>query len=191
MKRLAALLFLLVLGGCVSVARIDAGNRPVGERLQVTIDGAWNRIDAPGMGPAETWTMEGLPIDQLLLYSGIKDGQAVHALPSGSKYKVFAFRADMRPDEIAALFEGTFTRDGSRFTLIKLEPAPFGGVKGFRFEYSLTRKVDNVVLSGLAYGAVSKGELFAIIYMAPQRAFFPRHAARVAQLSQSARIAEK
>lgn len=94
----------------------------------------------------------------------------------------------MQPVEIATLFEGMLTRGGSRFKLVKLEPVTFGGIKGFRFDYSLTRKVDNVQLSGLGYGAVSKGELFAIIYMAPQLAFFPRHVARVDQLSHSARI---
>ena len=44
-----------------------------------------------------------------------------------------------------------------------------------RFEYALTRKVDNVELLGLGYGTVSKAELFAIVYMAPRLTFFARH----------------
>ena len=195
MKLILALLLMLTVGGCVSVAKVDSGERPVGERLVVTLDGPWNQINAPNLGPAQVWTMEGLPVDELRLYSGIKNGQAMHAERAagagGAQPKVFAFRSNMQADEIVSLFEGMLTRDGSRFRLVKLEPAAFGGGKGFRFDYALTRKIDNVQLAGVGYGAVSNGELFAITYMAPQLAFFPRHVARVEQLCRSARLKEK
>ena len=46
--------------------------------------------------------MEGLPVDRLLLYSGLKDGEAIHATNEGaSNARRFSFRADMQPDEIA------------------------------------------------------------------------------------------
>ncbi len=192
MKIVLAALLLLTLAGCVSVAKVESGDRPIGDRLVVTLDGPWNQLNAPNLGPAQVWTMEGLTVDELRLYSGIKNGQAIHAertvVGSGPKPKVFAFRSNMQPDEIVVLFEGMLTRDGSRFQLVKLEPAAFGGGKGFRFEFSLTRKIDNVQLAGIGYGAVSKGELFAITYMAPRLAFFPRHVARVEQLCRSARV---
>jgi hypothetical protein len=192
MKFIAVAILVLALAGCVSVGKVESGVRPVGDRLVVTLDGPWNQINAPNLGPAQTWTMEGLPVDQLLLYSGLKSGQAIHAEraagASGVKPKVFEFRSGMQPDEIVALFEGMLTRDGSRFELVKLEPASFGGGKGFRFDYSLTRKIDNVQLTGVGYGTVSKGELFAIVYMAPKVAFFARHSAKVEQLCHSARI---
>ena len=192
MKIVLAALIVMTMAGCVSVAKVESGDKSIGDRLVVTLDGPWNQINAPNLGPAQTWTMEGLPVDQLLLYSGIKDGQVIHAeravSSSGPKPKVFAFRSTMQPDEIVSMFEGMLTRDGSRFQLVKLEPASFGGGKGFRFEYALTRKIDNVQLAGVGYGTVSKGELFAITYMAPKLAFFPRHVARVEQLCRSARV---
>ena len=193
MKKLFSVaVFAFTLAGCASVAKVESGDRAIGDRLMVTLDGPWNQLHAPGLGPAQTWTMEGLPVDQLLLYSGIKNGQAIHperAGPAGAdKPKVFAFRSTMQPDEIVALFEGMLTRDGSRFELVKLEPATFGGGKGFRFDYALTRKVDNVQLRGFGYGTVSKGELFAIVYMAPKIAFFARHAPKVEQMCRSAKV---
>ena len=66
MKIVAAALLLLALAGCVSVAKVETGDRPVGDRLVVTLDGPWNQLNAPNLGPAQTWTMEGLPVDQLL-----------------------------------------------------------------------------------------------------------------------------
>ena len=187
MRKLALLCAVLMLSGCVTVAKVETGDRAVGERLTVSIDGAWNQLNAPGMGPAEVWTMEGTPVDQLLLYSGLKDGQAIHAGGGGGQ-KDFVFRANMQPDEIASLFEGMLTRDGSRFRLQKLEPASFGAQKGFRFEYALVRKVDNVQLSGVGYAAVSRGELFAVVYMAPRLVFYHRHIARVEHIGKSMRI---
>jgi hypothetical protein len=186
MKRILIAALLLVLSGCASVAKVESGERAVGERLVLMLEGAWNHVSAPGMGPAQVWTMEGLPVDQLLIYSGIKDGEAVHAA-GGGQQKSFAFRAGMQPDEIVAMFEGMLTRDGSSFKLMKLEPAAFGG-KGFHFEYTLTRRVDHVQLSGIGYGAVSKDELFALLYAAPRIEFFPRHRARVEGIARSVKI---
>jgi hypothetical protein len=82
------------------------------------------------------------------------------------------------------------TRDGSTFKLETLEPVTFGGIKGLRFQFSSTRKVDDVQLSGFGYSAVSKGELFAIVYMAPRLAFYPRYSPHADQISRSARIKE-
>jgi hypothetical protein len=190
MKIILAALLMLAVSGCVSIAKVETGDRSIGDRLLVTLDGPWNRINAPNLGPAETWTMEGLPVDQLLIYSGIKNSQAIHAerTTGNSQQKNFSFRSNMQPDEIVTMFEGMLTRDGSRFKLVKLEPVSFGGSKGFRFYYSLTRKIDNAQLSGVGYGTVSKGELFAIVYTAPQLAFYPRHVARVEELCRSARV---
>ena len=189
MRRIVCLLLLSVLAGCVSIAKVEKGDRAVGSRMIVAIEGPWNHVDAPGTGPAETWTMEGLPVDQLLLYSGLKDGEAIHSTSrGGANAKRFSFRANMEPTEIVALFEGMFTRDGSRFKLTRLAPVEFAGHKGFRFDYALTRKVDNVQLLGMGYGTVSKGELFAIVYMAPQLAFFARHKNRVEHMAGAARL---
>jgi len=185
---LVAAALVVVLAGCAApVTKVDSGEQTVGDRLQVSLEGPWNQVRAPALAPAQVWTMEGLPLDQLLVYSGIKNEQLIHAEGPASR-KNFAFRSSMQPDEIVALFEGMLTRDGSSFKLVKLGPASFGGTKGFRFEFALTRRVDNVQLSGVGYGVVSNGELFALLYQAPRLAFFARHQPRVEQMARSARL---
>lgn len=187
MRTLLAVLVLVALTGCATVNKMESGSQNIGERMTFTLEGAWNHVALPGQGPGQTWTMEGLPVDTLLIYSGLKDGEAIHRA-SSSGQKTFTFRASMQPDEIVGLFEGMLSRDGSQFQLTKLEPASFGGEKGFRFEYALTRKVDGVTLSGIGYGTVSKGELFALVYQAPRLTFFSRHKERVEQIARSARV---
>jgi len=44
------------------------------------------------------------------------------------------------------------------------------------------------VLSGEGWAAVSKGELFAMLYMAPRLGFFARHAPEVEKIAASAKI---
>lgn len=187
------LLVLFVLGGCVSVEKVEKGERLVGERMTVQIDGPWNLINLPNNGPAQQWTMEGLAVDQLLLYSGLKSGDLIHrefqATRDGQQ-KSFSYRSNMQPEEIVAAFEGMLTNDGSRFKLVKLEPANFGGVKGFRYEFQLVRKANNLTLNGVGYGTSSKGELFSIVYLAPRLTFYQRHIGTVEKIAASARIKE-
>lgn len=182
---IAAALLVLLLAGCVSATKMH-GEQALGTRMVVNPEGPWNRIDLAIFGPAEVWTMEGVPVDQLLVYAGIRDEQVVHG--TGGPGKSFAFRSTMQPEEVVAMFEGMLTRDGSQFKLARLEPVGFGGGKGFRFEYSVIRRADNVVLSGLGYGTVSQGELFALLYHAPRLTFFPRHRSAVEQIARSVQI---
>jgi hypothetical protein len=186
MRLLFIALLLALVAGCATVTKVETGEQAVGGRLFVNLEGPWNRIDAPGIGPAQVWTMEGLPVDQLLVYSGIKNGELVHA--SGGSGKTFAFRATMQPHEVVAMFEGMMTRDGSQFKLARLDPVSFVGGKGFRFEYAVVRRSDGAQLSGVAYGIVNEGELYAMLYHAPRLTFFPRHRQRVENMARSAHI---
>lgn len=187
MKKLLLVALVVVLSACGTVRKVESGNHMVGERLSVNIEGAWNHLDFPGIRPAEVWTMEGVTVDEFLIYSGIKDGQAMHSDTNGQK-KNFVFRSGMQAEEVVSMFEGVLTRDGSNFRLTRLEPYPFGGRKGYRFEYERIRKVDNVQLLGVGFGAIDQGELFALIYQAPRLTFFPRHKDRVEAIARSVAI---
>lgn len=184
--------FALVIAGCASVEKVDSGERLLGNRLSLTLAGAWNQIKLNGSGIEQIWSMEGLDIDQLIIYPGLKEGEEVKAAsfarPSEPPRTIPKFRAGMQPDEIVRLFEVMFTRDGSSFKLVKLEPVNFARRKGFRFEYAYTRRKDGAQLLGLGYAAVDRGELFAMVYFAPRLTFFPRHRAMVDRLANGAAL---
>jgi hypothetical protein len=188
-KWLVCLGVLLVMAGCATIQKVESGVRPIGERLTIKIEGDWNHLDFPGLKPAQIWTMEGITVDELLIYSGIKDGQAMHAETDGApKDKKIVFRSNMRTEEIVSMFSSVLSRDGSTFKLVKVQPYPFGGRAGFRFDYERVRKVDGVIEQGMSFGAVDKGELFAVVYQAPRLTFFPRHRGRVEAIGSSAAI---
>lgn len=186
--RIAMIALLAALGGCTTVSKMSTGEQTVAGRLTVRLDGAWNQVVPVSAGPAHLWTMEGLPVDELRIYAGIKDGELLHLPDPAGKQKSFSFRSGMQADDIVAMFEGMLTRDGSVFKLAKLEPVTFAGEKGLRFEFSVVRKVDGVQLAGVGYAAVAKDELFAMLYAAPRLGFFPRHRDSVEQMARSAKL---
>ena len=192
MKKLAlSLVVVALLTGCASVVKVGPGETVVGNKLAVIIDTAWNQLNGPvaQQGSSTLWTVDGITIDNLRFYPGLKDGELLAAnAPQSKDARPLAFKAAMRPDEIVALYQGLYSRDGSSFTLDKMEPAEFVGSKGFRFQYTVVRKVDEVKLSGVAWVAVRDGQLYAMTYTAPRLAFFPRHAAQVEQIAKSARV---
>jgi hypothetical protein len=189
MKRFVWFLALLLVSGCATVSKVDQGNQAIGDRLAVQLDGPWNRFEAMAAFPVPTWTVEGITVDRLQFFVGIKDGSPLIAQASSEKEKrPLTFRAGMQPDEIVALFQALLTADGSTFTLEKVDPAQFLGGTGVRFEFSLIRRVDEVRLSGFGYARIQQGELHAILYQAPRLGFYPRYKEQVEKMAQSASL---
>lgn len=187
--RIVSLILAALISGCAVVTKVETGEAVVKNRLTVQVSTPWNKFER-GLGDnTPTWTVDGITVDALQFYVGVKDGELIAPTPTGGKgIEPLIFKAAMQPGDVVALFQGLLTRDGSAFALDKLEPAEFVGSRGFRFEYSLIRKVDDVRMRGVAYGAVRSGELFVINYSAPRLAFFPRHSAQVEVLAKSARV---
>lgn len=179
----------LLAAGCAQVSHVATGEVTLRERLTVSVDKPWNQFER-GLGDnTPTWTQDGVTVDALRFYAGLKDGELIAPTPSEPKgSKPLAFKATMQPGEIVALYESLYTRDGSTFQLDRLAPQAFAGQAGFRFEFSGIRKNDEVRLKGIGWGAVRNGELFVITYTAPRLSFFDRHLGSAESIAKSARI---
>jgi hypothetical protein len=192
MNRFRSLVFVTaLLAGCAgpAVVKVGQGEAIVGERVVVPSDAAWNQLRGATSGTqsAAVWTAEGLAIDQLNFYVGVKDGEAL-AQSAGKEQRPLNFKASMQGHEIAALFEALHTRDGSTFRLDKLEPTVFLGQPGWRMQFTLVRKFDDVKLSGSVWATVRDNQLFAMTFSAPALAFYPRLAPKVEQVAKAARL---
>jgi hypothetical protein len=182
-------LSLALLAGCAQVSKIDSGAVVVRERLVVDLAEPWNQFER-GLNPmAASWTHEGLFVDTLQFYVGIKDGGLIAPTPSEPKgVAPLAFKASMQPAEVAALFQNLWARDGSAFAVDRIEPHGWLGGDGFRVDYSVVRRADDVRLLGVAWGAVRNGELFVISYTAPKLTFFARFRPQAEAIAKSARL---
>jgi hypothetical protein len=189
---LVAGFLLALLAGCASVVKVE-GEQNIQSRMTVRLGQAWNKVGAPGNEqPYEAWTQEGLNLDHLRLWAGVRSGQSlVRAAPAAAgqrALRVPVFRAGMAPDQLANLFEVLYSADGSQVQVTRLEPSAFVGEQGVRFELSIIRKRDDVQMSAVGWVAVRGDELFAITYVAPRLGFFPRGRPGVEAIATSARL---
>lgn len=194
MRLLAALVLAALLAACTTIARVE-GEQVVGGKLVVTLSDAWNKVSDPWeSGPYDVWTQEGIPLDHLRLWGGVRSGQPLVARPTmlfraaGAKEPRYpTFTAGLRPDRLVHLFEQLYGNEGA-VQVTRVEPAVFAGQKGVRFEFTLARRADDLVLHGVGWIAVHRDELYAATFAAPRLAFYPRLLPLAEAVVRSARI---
>jgi hypothetical protein len=187
LNKFIAVALIVFLQACTSISKVEVGEQSIGDNFKFTANAGWNKISV-AYGPAQQWTREGITLDRLLIYSGTESGSVMHPNQPGSKLKPIAFNANMQPDQIVEMFQQVFTVDGSDFKLSKTDQADWVGRKAVKFEFSSTRKVDNVKLMGVGYAHIQGGKLYAMVYSAPRLAFFPREQQGVNQMIASAKL---
>lgn len=190
MKRIVVALAVF-LAACAGFTKIGPGPVSIGAKMTVALDGAWNKFEGAGLAPAELWTREGLPLDVLVFYPGLKDGSALGEMRQRKEKEVPRFKSAMQPHDIVELYEAFITAGGSSFKLDRLAPDTFVGVPGFRFDFTLSRKGDEVVFSGVGFGAVRGGELYLMVYRAPRLHYFPKYLPSIEAIARSSAAATR
>jgi hypothetical protein len=194
MKTLFALVLVLLISACASVSKVE-GDQVVNNKLQVHVSDAWNKVTDPWENePYDIWTQEGIPLDHLRLWGGVKSGKALVAKPTvlfrspGEKDPRYpTFTAGLPLDKLVSLFEALYANEGA-VTITRVEPTVFAGEKGVRFEFTLARRADDVTLKGVGWAAIHKDELFAATFAAPRLAFFQKLLPMAEAVVKTARI---
>jgi len=199
MKRLAAIALALLLAACSSIEKMD-GQQLVNERLVIQVPGAWNKvIDRMEVPPYDTWTQEGIPLDHLRFWGGVRPGQplmvkyATYSRADDAKDpRVPTFRPGLTPEKLVSLFEQFYATAGT-VTITKVEPALFAGQKGVRFEFDLSRRRDDLDMKGVGWVATRPDatygeELYAATFVAPKLSFFKRLLPLAEEVVKTARV---
>ncbi len=199
MKRLVPFALALVLAACANVSRMD-GEQVVNERLAVHLTDAWNKVSDPwDIDPYDTWTQEGIPLDHLRFWGGVRPGQPLMTKPAvfsraadAKEPRVPTFRPGLPPEKLVSLFEELYATAGT-VTITKVQPAVFAGQNGVRFEFTLARRRDDLDMRGVGWVAVKADptwgeELYAATFVAPKLAFYQRLLPMAEDVVQSARI---
>ncbi|NML45521.1 hypothetical protein HHL11_17345 [Ramlibacter sp. G-1-2-2] len=198
MRLLASLLLACSLAACSIMTRVE-GDEIVNDRLVVHVNDAWNRIADPWEGELyDTWTQEGLPLDQLRIWGAVKPGQTLmnrivtYSRGADSKDpRVPTFKEGLPAEKVVNLFEELYANEGA-VQVTKVDRGSFAGQPGVRFEFTLDRRSDDLVLKGVGWFAVRKtangDELYAATFVAPQLAFFDRLLPQAEAVVKTARI---
>jgi len=194
MRRIPVCLALLLLTACVKpVTWVGVSALPVAlpGHFSVRGDAVWNRLDG---GDPDTydawWTANGSSLDLLRFHTGIASGQPLIRSKAKTTKATAVFQASMQPEEIVELYEAYLTSGGSTFKRDKLAPAPFAGGNGFRFEYTLIRKADDVTLKGMGYGVVRKDTLYLMTFQAPRIHYYAALLPKVEEMAKTAQITD-
>lgn len=198
-KRFAPVVLALALAACTSMSKIE-GDQVVNERLSVQVSSAWNKMRDPWIvDPYDTWTQEGLPLDHLRFWGGVRPGQPLMTKlalfsrePDAKEPRVPTFRPGLTPEKLVRLFEELYATAGV-VTVTRVEPTVFAGQKGVRFEFTLARRRDDLTMQGVGWVAVRPDEtwgeeLYAATFVAPKLSFYQRLLPLAEEVVKTARI---
>lgn len=166
-------------------------NQAIGKLgLAVTPPNDWNRLGAKIGRNAESWTLDGLSLNDLSFYAGIEEGKPLFREVDKRNRPLPKFTASMLPTDIVALFEGSYrvAAGTSLFEIGSVEPANFAGKPGVRFSYSFVQQGEEVRRKGEGTGAIISGKLYLVTFEAPTIYYFDRDVARYRTLVGTARV---
>jgi hypothetical protein len=137
--------------------------------LQVTPSQPWNRLGGRIGRNAESWTLDGLSLNDMTFYGGIADNMTLFREVNKKDAPLPRFSATMLIPDVVQLFEGSYrvANGTSLMTIDTVEPAKFAGNSGFRFTYNFTVQNEEVKRNGEARGAIVGGKLYMITFEAP------------------------
>jgi hypothetical protein len=159
--------------------------------LTVTPSQDWNKLGGRVGRNAESWTLDGLTLNDITFYGGIEDNRTLFREVDKRDRPLPRFSSNMLLPDVAQLFEASYrvANGTSLMTIDSIEPAPFAGNPGFRFTYNFTIQNEEVKRLGEARGAIVGGRLYMITFEAPAIHYFGRDLAAFRALADSARIA--
>lgn len=154
--------------------------------LTVKPDKAWNKVGRPGR-LSESWTLDGLSLNDLTFYGGIVDGKTLFREVDKVNAPLPRFSKTMLAPDIVQLFESSY-RIALNTPLIKIEsiePSTFAGAAGFRFTYSFSAQ-DEVKRKGEGQGAIIADRLYMVTFEAPVIHYYDRDVASARTIAGSA-----
>jgi hypothetical protein len=135
---------------------------------------AWNRSTERPSRRGETWTLDGVSLNDLSFYAAIPVGEAIFRERDKKDEPLPRVTAGMLAPDIVAAVEGAYRilLRTSLFEVEEVAPATLGGHKGVRFTYRFTRPDDEVRRQGEARAAMVGGKLYLVTFDAPAIHYF-------------------
>ena len=158
--------------------------------LTVTPATDWNRLGARPGRNAESWTLDGLTLNDLTFYSGIANDTTLFRDAKKKTAPLPRFSSTMLAPDIAQLFESSYrvSIGTSLMSIDTVEPATFAGKPGFHFTYTFVIQGEEVKRKGEATGAVVAGKLYLVTFEAPVIHYFDATRGAAKSVVDSAKI---
>jgi hypothetical protein len=183
MKRLVALLALLLLTGCATASSVSKGPYKVGNVYQIEVGQQWAALPSTltSERSGKFLTIDGPDLNLLQLVAALKDKQPL--IKERSKDNpVPKYRSDMSQTEIVEFVTDTLATEGyQNIATQALRPSAFGTLSGVRFDLS-AQTPDGLNIRGTALFAQRDEKLNLIVYLAPEEYYYGLHAAEIERI---------
>lgn len=190
----AAAAALMAAGPALAYKLVRRGQPTAVAKSALTVTPAidWNRMQRRPGRDAESWTLDGMPLNEVTFYGGVPDGRALFREVDRRDHPLPRFSATMLPPDVVQLFEASYRLAGGTalFQVDGVEPVTFAGAPGFRFRYAFTQGSDEVRRRGEATGAIIGGRLWMMTWEAPAIHYYEHNLADYRALVASARLAK-
>ena len=158
--------------------------------MTVTPGADWNRWSVRPSKKGETWTLDGVSLNELSFFGGVLPGEAIYRERAKKDEPLPKFDAKMLGPDIVAAVEGSYRilLKTSLFAVDSQEPMKLGGHNGVRFTYHYTVQDEDVRRKGEGRAAIVSGKLYLITFAAPEIHYYDAGIAEARRVMDSARI---
>jgi hypothetical protein len=159
-------------------------------QLRITPASDWNRSSSRPSDRGETWTRDGVSLNELTFYAGIQAGESIYRQGYAIEKKLPKFKADMLPTDLVEMFEASnrILLQSSVFKVEVTEPAKFGGHSAVRFRYNYAVQEEDLPRRGEAVALIKDKKLYLVNFVAPSLYFFDRDILEVRKMIETAVI---
>lgn len=160
------------------------------QAMTVTPSVDWNKLGARPGRNAESWTLDGLTLNDVTFYGAIPNDTPLFRDIKKKTAPLPRFSATMLAPDVAQLFESSYrvAIGTSLMSIDSVEPGTFSGHPGFKFTYSFVIQGEEVKRLGEARGAIVNGKLYLVTFEAPKIHYFDRSKDRARQVMDSVKI---
>ncbi|WP_326524044.1 hypothetical protein [Sphingomonas sp.] len=158
--------------------------------MTVTPGEDWNRWSVRPSKRGETWTLDGVSLNQLQFFAGVLPGEAIYRERSKKDEPLPKFDAGMLAPEIVRAVEGShrILLRTSLFEVGEVAPTRLGGHPGVRFTYSYSVQDEDVRRQGEGRAAIVEGKLYLVTFTAPAIHYFDAGIPEARRVMDSVRI---
>lgn len=198
MKRLSAILVAAALVAAPAAPALAAwklveAQAPVAvakTSMKVTPGQTWNRWTAKPVKQGETWTRDGVNLNEHYLVSGLPAGMTLYRDNQKKERPLPVLSKTLDLTEIPEFYENStrLVLGTSVFEMTAVEPAKMGTHDAVKFAFNYSVEGSPLKRKGLAMGTMVKGQLYLIAYTAPATHFFERDRAEVEAIMASVAI---
>ena len=156
--------------------------------MTVLAPDGWNLWTKRPIKKGERWSFDGPTLNRIDFFAGLGPGEPLAKEIDRKREPLPKLMAGMKATDIAEMYEQTLrSRQGvADFAIEQIEPAPFGGQRGFRFTFRYSD--GELGRKGEARGALVGDRLFMMVLDAPELHFFDRDVRGFRQIADSAAI---